>query len=426
MTLRLLRTLIIVLVLAFADAAMVAPRAAASEAIEAQADGDILMMLRMPAPHFRPGSGYGGSYGDAMSGAARKRIARQIASRYGLTVVDGWPMPELGVDCYVLLAPPGANVADLIEQISKERSVAWSQPMYSYIIGHDASSRARATGTGDPLLLAQPATSQWRLPELQRVAIGRGVRIAVIDSQVDLAHPDLAGQFIASRNFVRGSIGGPEQHGTAVAGIIAAKAGNGLGIAGVAPGAKLMALRACREETVREVRRFTVCNSMSIARALQFAIGNRTDIVNLSLSGPEDRLLVQLVKLALGRGVTVVAAFDPDLPSGGYPALMDGVISVIDDSRSTIPAGVYGAPGRGVPATQPGGGWNVVNGTSFAVAQVSGLVALVAERSNRKARRVLVRAPGGRILACATLLGVPAQCDCTCKLSNASFPPAPH
>ncbi|MEI4902441.1 S8 family serine peptidase, partial [Klebsiella pneumoniae] len=91
-----------------------------------------------------------------------------------------------------------------------------------------------------PLFPFQPAAHAWRLSDLHEISTGRSVRVAVVDSMVDLAHPGLAGQVVVSENFVSGRPGVAEQHGTGVAGIIAARADNGVGIAGVAPQARLM------------------------------------------------------------------------------------------------------------------------------------------------------------------------------------------
>ena len=107
------------------------------------------------------------------------------------------------------------------------------------------SARGRTASHNDPLYAAEPAAAQWHLADLHRIATGRGVKVAVIDSGIEVRHPDLAGQILMSRNFVAGRSAAAEQHGTGVAGIIAAKADNGIGIAGVAPGARLLGLRAC-------------------------------------------------------------------------------------------------------------------------------------------------------------------------------------
>ena len=175
-------------------------------------DRQILVMLKMPAAHYRPNSSYSGDYGNAAGQAARKRSARRIAERYGVELRDGWPMPLLGVDCYVMLVPPGKALDEVIAAVAKEPGVAWAQRMTSYLIS------GKVGAAEDPLYSAQPTAGEWKLRELQRSATGRGVKIAIVDSRVDVAHPDLAGQFVSDENFIGGSPGRPEAHGTHVAG----------------------------------------------------------------------------------------------------------------------------------------------------------------------------------------------------------------
>ena len=131
------------------------------------------------------------------------------------------------------------------------------------------------------------------------------------------SHPDLAGQLALRLSFVSGRPDAAEQHGTSVAGIIAAKANNGIGIAGIAPGARILALRACWQESAAISS--TVCDSFSLAKALYFAIHEKIDVINLSLSGPDDRLLRELLKVALSRDLAVVTAFDSRQTDGGFP-----------------------------------------------------------------------------------------------------------
>ena len=103
----------------------------------------------------------------------------------------------------------------------------------------------RVLAHNDPLYPLQPSATLWRLDELHRIATGRRVRVAEIDTGVDVNHPDLAGRVAVTRNFVDGRRDVAERHGTAIAGIIGARADDGIGIAGIAPEAKLLALRAC-------------------------------------------------------------------------------------------------------------------------------------------------------------------------------------
>mgnify|MGYP001548762249 CR=1 FL=1 len=395
---RLLR-LFLVLMLALAAPAAVgatAPIAAGGS----DEDRQILVMLNVAPAHYRPNSSYSGVYGDAAMQAARKRTAHRIAERYGLQIRESWPMPLLGVDCYVMVVPMDKVVDVAIAAVAREPGVAWAQRMTSYAIS------GKVGAADDPLYSAQPTAGEWKLRELQRSATGRGMTIAIVDSRVDVAHPDLAGQFVSDENFVGDARGRPEAHGTHVAGLIGAKAGNGIGMAGVAPGARLMALRACREV---DGGRASVCNSLALAQALQFAIQHQANVINLSLSGPRDQLLAKLLDIALARNIAVIAAYDQTKPDGGFPASLRGVVPVADEALP-LPAGVYGAPGRDLPTTEPGGGWGLVNGASYAVAQVRGLVALAGERRKRPLASNLVRASDGKVEACATVLGTSARC----------------
>jgi len=158
-----------------------------------------------------------------------------------------------------------------------------------------------------------------------------------------------------------------------------------------------------------------VCDSFSLVKALYFAAEQKADVINMSLSGPDDRLLGALLKTVMERGSVVVTAFDPKRPNGGFPASMPGVLAVSDTVVAPSRGRVYTAPGRDVPTTQPGDRWFLVNGSSFAAAHVSGLVALLRqERPSAALSLVSARAGGGAIDACATLVRAARGCDCGC------------
>jgi len=377
---------------------------------EAATGRQILVMLRLSPDHYRPNSSYDGDYGDQQTGAARRRLAERIAHRHGLNLVgNGWPMPLVGLDCYVMAVPADRPVEMVVAQVAQDPLVAWSQLVQLF-----KAKGGQPTDLGDPLFAVQPAAKAWRLADLHRVATGRGVVVAVVDSKVELNHPDLAGQFVADADFVIDRPSGPERHGTGVAGVIAAKEGNGVGIAGIAPQARLMALRACWQNEGAAAP--TVCDSLSLAKAIHFAIDHNAGVINLSLAGPPDLLLKKLLEVATARRISVVAAYDPTLPNGGFPASEPGVIAVAIDSLPSLPPGVYGAPGQDIPTTEPGGKWDLVNGSSYAAAHVSGLIALIRETHASGARSLLVasRPTGGLVDACATILRPARVCDCSC------------
>jgi hypothetical protein len=400
-------------------AAAAEPRA--GQAAAADVSRQVLVMLRMPPEHVRAGGAYGDSYGDGAGHEARRRAAARLAQAHGLSLQSDWPMPLLGVDCFIMEVPANQSPDKVAAALSHEPSVAWSQPMNLY------HADGAALSHNDPLFPVQPAAKAWRLADLHQIATGRQVRVAVIDSMVEKTHPDLVGQVEFSQNFVTGQPDAPEQHGTGVAGVIAARADNGVGIVGVAPHARLMALRACWQPAPAPPKGApTVCDSLALAKALHFAILHDAQVINLSLSGPPDPLLGKLLDIALAHGETVVGAYDRALPHGGFPASYPGIIGVIDAGSGPPLPGVLSAPGRDVPTTQPGGRWYVVDGSSYAAAHVSGLFALLREKSpsSRTVSAIAVSWPSGSIDACSTLLRVSGRCDCECV--HASLPPATH
>jgi subtilisin family serine protease len=285
----------------------------------------------------------------------------------------------------------------------------------------------RVLSHDDPLYPLQPTAALWHLDELHLVTTGKSVRIAAIDSGVELDHPDLRGRIVVARNFVDARDGVAELHGTAVAGIIGARADNGAGIVGVAPGAGVMALRACWQVPADER---AVCSSFTLAKALQFAIDNNARVINLSLGGPRDRLLERLIAAAALRGVVVVAAADPRFADGGFPAALPTVIAVAGDDVRDASASTFLAPGRDIPATLPGGKWGLVAGSSYAAAQIAGLVALLIdvapEQNPQQIRDKLSTSEktaspphrGAIVDACAAVARTVGACACGCRIAH--------
>ena len=372
----------------------------------------VLVLLRMPPQHFRPGEGYSGGYVDGIGRSARRRVATQLAREHGLTLASDWPMPLLGVDCFVMTVPGERAAESVALLLSRDPRVEWAQTTNVY----------RAKGYNDPLYSVQPVAYAWGLSDLHEIATGRKVRVAVVDSGIDEQHPDLAGQVAISENFVDRRRYAAEQHGTAVAGIIAARANNGVGIVGVAPDARLLALRACWQETAQD----TLCTSLSLAKALHFAIAHDAEVINLSLSGPQDKLLRKLLDAALARGISVVTAVDSTLPDGGFPASHLGVVAVAGEPSTSLSSGVLVAPGRDVPTTLPGARWGLVAGSSYAAAHITGLLALLRERGPPRAGTPLVagvvRLAAGEIDACATLMPVAGGNTCVRTVTRFNHP----
>jgi len=359
----------------------------------------VMVMLDLPADHMRAGSSYGGDYGDSLGERQRLQAARKLAREHNLTLLETWPMALIGVNCVIMQINDDRTVEAVVSEMEKASGVAWSQPYNEFQMQGAAPPGPLPGAYNDKLLPAQPAASRWHLANLHKVATGRGVTIAIIDSRIETGHPDLAGQVGPVQDFVPGR---PlaEQHGTGVAGIIAARPNNAMGIAGVAPGARVLSLRACWEKTPRGA---TVCDSLSLAKALTYAIENHADVINLSLSGPPDRLISTLIQTAFRRGSVVVAAIDEAHPAASFPASLPGVIAVGDERLSDRSGSAYIAPGLDVPTTEPEGRWNIVSGSSYAAAHVSGLVALLRQLSGKHSSAEALLGPHGTINACGAM-----------------------
>ena len=353
--------------------------------VVASADSrQILVLLRQPLPHYRGGDSYATGYSDARSKASREVIGKRLAAKLGIKFVGFWPMPAIGLDCLIMEAVEGQDVKAVIAKIVSDNEVEWAEPVATY----------ESLGTvsyNDPLFAVTPAATQWHLAELHQSATGKGVTIAVVDSGIDAGHPDLSGQMQVNRNFVVGRTLTAEAHGTGVAGVIAAKANNRQGMVGVAPEARLLGLRACWQDERR-----SVCDSLSLAKALHFAVEKNADILNLSLTGPPSKLLTQLITRAIANGSVVVAAVDPVGRGGGFPASSKGVVAVTDTISVISIASSYRAPGNDVPTTQPNSKWFTVDGSSYAAAHVSGLFALlIQKRRDGNAQPILIRTKDG-------------------------------
>jgi len=403
---RLLSTMILMLCLYWPMRA-----AHAQDAVEAIAEErQILVLLRASPARYRADGQYGGDYGDAARRATQVRRGRRIARAHNVEYVDVWPMPLLKLDCLIMAAPDAKSVDALADAIARDEDVEWAQPVrvYKTLQGPETYN--------DPLFPVAPVARQWQLADLHRFATGKGVTVAVIDTGIDVRHPDLVGQFVAQQNFAPGRPSGAERHGTEVAGVIAAKANNRIGMVGVAPQARLLALRACWPSSGD---RGAVCDSLSLAKALHFAIERDAQVVNMSLSGPSDRLLGALIDSALTRRMTIVASVDPAAANGGFPASHAGVIAVADAALVGAPKGALLAPGSDIPTTRPDAKWHLVTGSSFAAAHVAGLVALMLERRKGQVsgRRSLVPTAGNEALidARASLIGTGRNCEIDCK-----------
>jgi subtilisin family serine protease len=282
-----------------------------------------------------------------------------LATDYALRRVGGWPMRALALHCEVFAVDAGASDA-AIGRLEHDPRVDSVQKLNRF-----------RTLSAPPAPMPQYRNLQHSLDELDvdrahTLSLGRGVRVAVIDSGIDATHPDLRGGVEFARDFAGG---GASAHGTEVAGVIGARHG----LVGVAPEAELIDLRACWGESGQDG---AVCDSFTLAQALDFAVTRGVDVINLSLSGPDDALLTRLLGAAEAKSITVVAAAPPRHDAAhAFPSAVASVI-VVGVSEEPQAGLAVSAPGVDVLTTFPGGRYDYASGSSLAAANVSGVVAL--------------------------------------------------
>jgi subtilisin family serine protease len=311
------------------------------------------------------------------------QITLDLERTYRLRTLAAWSMQSLGERCIVFEAPADRPLETLLRRLASDPRIELVQPVQRFTT-QDSSTTALQV----PL---QHSARALHLAQAHRLATGKGVRVAVIDTGVDYEHPELRGHIAKTGNFVE--VGGrgdrsfsTDIHGTAVAGVIAARLNAEMGLVGVAPRAQVFALKACWQE--RPGAREAVCDSYTLSKAVDYAIAQDAQVLNFSLAGPPDPMVAKLVAAALGRGIVVVAADGPDA-ARSFPATYPGVLGVAgsDDlggglrfPARRLAAGTLAAPGVDILTTVPNGHYDLFSGASFAAAQVSGVVALLLER----------------------------------------------
>lgn len=332
--------------------------------------------LAPPATHagssllgYIPSGNYGAGQRAASTIAALKRT-------YGLHEVTGWPIKALDLYCVVLTPPPGMARDILLKALARDDRVRLAQPLQNYSVYADGPPQD-AHRYNDPYAGLQRGFVETDAAVAHNLSQGDGVRVAIIDTGADITHPDLQGRIKDLRDLVDedSAASNHDSHGTEVAGVIAATADNHQGIVGIAPKALLSVYKACWYPPAPSAG--ARCNTFTLAKALAAVIDTDTRIVNLSLGGPADPLLDQLLARLLSQGRIVITAMPPDGNAGGFPDSAAGVLVVRTSNASKAPPGVLSAPGHDILTTQPGGGYDFTSGSSMAAAHVSGIVALL-------------------------------------------------
>jgi subtilisin family serine protease len=300
-------------------------------------------------------------------------VPQAFADDVDLEIVRDFTMQGLGLRVYLMRLGDGTEPDKVFEAAAADRRAAWVQPNFIYRTSQDPASAASDQQYALRRMRADIAATQ--------AGGGQGIRIALIDSGVDTTHESLAGATISAIDVVDDGSAAAEVHGTVLASILV---GQGP-LHGIAPRAELIAIRAFRE--VEAKQGLAESSSFLLALGIETAIRQHARIANLSLTGPQDRLVSQLVSEALLNKVSVIAAAGNAGPRAAppYPAAQDGVIAVTatdmkDRLFKDANRGDYisvAAPGVDILGARPGGGYDFFSGTSMATGYASGLAALL-------------------------------------------------
>ncbi|NUK28825.1 S8 family peptidase [Parageobacillus sp. VR-IP] len=204
------------------------------------------------------------------------------------------------------------------------------------------------------------------------------IKVAILDSGINKNHPDLKGQVVKEFNAIN-----PQEpvidklnHGTAVAGIIAAK-DNSIGIKGVAPNVKIYSVKVLNDDGEGTID--------NIIRGINWCIDQKVDIMNISFGFKSNNpKLKSIIDEARNSGIIIVASSGNNyIREVDYPARYENVISVgsINKEHQRVrfsPRGKidFVAPGRGILSTNNKNGYSLFEGTSYSAAFITGLIAL--------------------------------------------------
>ncbi|MCX8571732.1 S8 family serine peptidase [Aminobacter sp. MET-1] len=289
-------------------------------------------------------------------------VAQAVAQSFGLDIRSQRQSLLLGTSLVRYGIPDGRPVPIVLAQLAGDGRTTAREPNHIYELQQAA---------------AAPNFAFQRIALDEAEANGENVGIAVIDTALDDTHPALKDVIAGEFDAMPGVKITARDHATSVAGLIAGKGA----FKGMAPGAKIFHARAFEGGK---------SNMGIILDALDWAAAQDVRIVNMSFVGPKNALLDQACRAARARGLILVAAAGNNGPGApyGYPAAYNGVIAVTaTDAKDALmkqanrgPYVYVSAPGVDLMAPV-GGGVDLVTGTSFAAAVVSGAIANILHKS---------------------------------------------
>jgi thermitase len=289
------------------------------------------------------------------------------AAKHGATKVE-----ELS-GAWKLVKVPAGKAAEMVEKFNADADVELAELDYIHTI--NATPNDPSYGSQYHLTKIQ-ANLAWDIH-----TGGTGATIAIVDTGVDIQHPDLSGKIVAGYDYVNNDNNADDDqgHGTHCAGIATASTNNGINGAGVSWGARIMPVKV-----LSSTGSGTTAN---IIKGVDFARLNGAHVISMSLGGGSYTQAFQdAINNAWNAGIVVVAAAGNNGNTVvQYPANYANVISVASttstDAKSSF--STYGtwvdvaAPGSSIYSTANGGGMTTMSGTSMATPVVAGLAGLL-------------------------------------------------
>lgn len=323
---------------------------------------------RVPGATDSLGLGVGGSDNVSASAVAQQLIVKRrdgyLGAKLSMKGVKTLRAnAALGME---VVTAEGRSVSELATQLKRDPSVEWVEPNRYISLPAPFNGKPAPGGSSaidfkpnDPSVKDQYHLSKINAFSAWDLSLGSGVTVAVLDTGVDLNHPDLKANLVKGYDAIAKNNNPKDMngHGTHVAGIIAAVTNNRQGVAGVAPGAKIMPVKVLGENGGGDLG--------SIIDGIQWATDNGAQVINMSLGGPiESPSWAAAVKYAARKNVVVVAAMGNERDQGNpknQPAATPGVIAVgaTDPNDKITEFSSYGewisvsAPGYAIKSTFP-------------------------------------------------------------------------
>lgn len=298
--------------------------------------------------------------------------------------IGGGQFHKLG---YTYVFESGSMEAKQLMSYFKKWNIEYAEPHFLYLTNQTAVPEAFSTGS-----VITPNDSlydryQWNLPQIETEAgwnITKGsqdVIAAVIDTGVDIKHPDLSNQLVSGYNVVNPGSDPMDDvgHGTHVAGVVGALVNNNLGVAGMSWYNRIMPVKVLDQSGAG--------STYAVAQGIIWATDHGAKVINMSLGNYADaEFLHDAIRYAYDRDVVLIAASGNDnTERPGYPAAYPEVFAVaaVDSQKAKASFSNYGdyidvaAPGVSIASTYPQSQYAALSGTSMASPHVTALAALI-------------------------------------------------